>query len=365
MKRKVLGKVKLHKNVQFYRRQPHKGPHVVVIGGGTGLSTMLRGLKRYTENISAIVTVADNGGSSGMLRKDLGMLPPGDIRNCILALADSENLMEPLMNYRFPDGNLAGHNFGNLFIAAMSGVSGSFYDGVRNFSNVLAVTGKVLPVSLNDINISAELSNGQTIIGESSIGEQDLPEGVRIERIRMIPENARPLTEAIEEILAADLVVLGPGSLYTSIIPNLLFSEIVNAVRETEATVCYVCNIMTQPAETRAYTCSDHVNALLEASGQDASFLDFVVANDELIEEEILGRYKEKNAEAVLCDRDQLTDHAYQLIVGNFMLIREKKVRHDSEALARILASLGADAVDRKIESATTRIFGEDDNFDL
>ncbi len=356
--------MKRHKNVPYYFRQPEKGPRVVVIGGGTGLSTMLRGLKKYTENICAIVTVADNGGSSGMLRKDLGMLPPGDIRNCILALADSESMMDPLMNHRFAEGSLAGHNFGNLFIAAMTEVAGSFYDGVRNFSNVLAVVGKVLPVSLRDINIAADLSDGRTIVGESSIGEHDLPEGVRIERIRMIPDDAEPLGEAIEEILAADLVVLGPGSLYTSIIPNLLFPQIVKAIEDTEASVCYVCNIMTQPAETRSYACSDHVEALLRACGKGPELLDYVIANNEMIDENILDRYKEQNAEPVLCDIEE-KHCGFKLIDDNLMLIQDQRVRHDSDALAVILASLAAEAVDRKIAGAETKVFGSKEVFGL
>lgn len=350
-----------HRNVMSYFRQPQKGPKIVVIGGGTGLSTMLRGLKQYTEHLCAIVTVADNGGSSGMLRKDLGMLPPGDIRNCILALADSESLMDPLMNHRFADGTLAGHNFGNLFIAAMTEISGSFYDGVRNFSNVLAVIGKVLPVSLNDVNITAELSDGRVIVGESSIGEHDLPPGVRIDTVRMVPEDAKPLQEAIDEIMAADVVVLGPGSLYTSIIPNLLFPEIVQAICQTEASVAYVANIMTQPAETRAYTCADHVEALLEHCGNPPDLIDYVIANNEMIDESILARYIELNAEAVICDSERMEGKGYKLLVDNLMLIRDDKVRHDSEELARLICSIAAEAIDRKIESATTKVFDTHD----
>ncbi len=350
-----------HRQIARYLRAPAKGPRVVVIGGGTGLSTMLRGLKRYTENLTAIVTVADNGGSSGMLRKDLGMLPPGDIRNCIMALADTETIMDPLMNHRFAEGSLAGHNFGNLFIAAMTEITGSFYDGIRNFSNALAVIGKVLPVSLNDVNIVAELSDGRTIEGESAIGEHDLPDGVRIERIRMVPEEAVALPEAITEIREADLVVLGPGSLYTSIIPNLLFPEIVDAIEETDATVTYVCNIMTQPAETRGYMCSDHVTALLDACNKGPSFLDYVVANQAVIDPRILERYEEQNAEAVYCN-GEAPEGGFELIRENMMLIQDNRVRHDSEALAKILMSLAAEAVDRKIAEADTKVFGRDND---
>lgn len=357
--------MRYHKNVLSYYRQPQKGPKIVVIGGGTGLSTMLRGLKKYTENLVAIVTVADNGGSSGMLRKDLGMLPPGDIRNCILALADSESIMDPLMKHRFAEGTLAGHNFGNLFIAAMTEISGNFYDGVRNFSNVLAVVGKVLPVSLRDVNIKAELSDGRVIVGESSIGEHDLPPGVRIERIKMVPEDAEALQEAIDEILAADMVVLGPGSLYTSIIPNLLFPEIVQAICDTEATVAYVANIMTQPAETRSYSCADHVEALLDSCGNPEGFLDYVIANNELIDESILARYEESNAQAVPCDMERMAGQGYEVIVDKLMLVQDNRVRHDSAALARVICSIAAEAVERKIASAQTKIFGAEEHMDL
>jgi len=218
--------------IQF-AKNPKSGPRVVVIGGGTGLSMLLRGLKLYSHNLTAIVTVGDNGGSSGMLREDLGMLPPGDIRNCILALADTEPLLSELFNFRFKDGRLQGQSFGNLFIAAMNEVCGNFSDAVRNVSKVLAVEGKVLPVSLSTIDLVAHLADGTSIKGEAQIGARTVSKENRIVRLSMLPEDAQPLPEAAQAILAAEVIVLGPGSLYTSIIPNLLFPQIVAAIQKT------------------------------------------------------------------------------------------------------------------------------------
>ena len=207
-----------------------RGPRIAVIGGGHGLSNMLRGLKRYTENISAIVTVADDGGGSGMLRQDLGMPPPGDIRNCLEALANTEPLMSELMHYRFTEGSLAGQSFGNLFLAALNGISTSFDAAVSRMSQVLAITGRVLPVTTADVQLEAEFENGASVIGESKIFYCKKKEDCRITKVRLIPEHPRALPEAVEAIREADMIVLGPGSLYTSIIPNLLVDGIVEAI---------------------------------------------------------------------------------------------------------------------------------------
>ena len=220
----------IEEKIVQYAKNPASGLNIAVIGGGTGLSTLLRGLKLFSNNLTAIVTVADNGGSSGMLREDLGILPPGDIRNCILALADTEPLMNDLLNFRFADGRLKGQNFGNLFIAAMNAISGNFSDAVRNVSKVLAVKGRVLPVSLQDIQIGARLRDQTVIRGESEIGHRHATVDNEIIDIFMEPALARALPEAIEALLAADVIILGPGSLFTSIIPNLLFPEICQAI---------------------------------------------------------------------------------------------------------------------------------------
>ena len=235
---------------------------VVVIGGGTGLSTMLRGLKQYTSHITAIVTVGDDGGGSGKLREDLGMLPPGDIRNCILALADTEPLMEDLLQYRFTEGSLKGQCFGNLFLAAMAGISENFEDAVQKMSSVLAVKGKVLPVTLDDMKLVAELENGEIIEGESKIPSEVIVRKTRIKKLAIKPIDAKPLEEAIKAINNADVIIMGPGSLYTSIIPNLLVKGIPEAICKSPAKKVYISNVMTQPGETDGFKVSNHLKVL-------------------------------------------------------------------------------------------------------
>ena len=220
---------------RYYRAARKHGPRIAVIGGGHGLSNMLRGLKEYTENLSAIVTVADDGGGSGTLRQDLGMPPPGDIRNCLAALANTEPLMNQLMDYRFQDGSLAGQSFGNLFLAALNGICPSFDAAVRSMSGVLAITGQVLPVTTADVQLEAEFENGASVIGESKISYCKKKENCRITKVRLLPGHPKALPEALEAIAEADMIVLGPGSLYTSIIPNLLVDGIVEAIEMSSA----------------------------------------------------------------------------------------------------------------------------------
>ena len=247
--------------------EPHRRqPRIAAIGGGHGLSAMLRGLKTYTKNITAIVTVADDGGGSGMLREDLGMLPPGDIRNCIMALANTEPTMQQLLNYRFTDGSLAGQSFGNLFLAAMNGISGSFDEAVHRMGDVLAITGRVLPVTTADVQLEATFENGATVLGESHIFYCKKEQDCRIQSVRLLPEHPKALGAAVEAIHSADMIVLAPGSLYTSIIPNLLVDGIADAIRESKALKLYVCNVMTQEGETEGYTVSDHIQALFSHS---------------------------------------------------------------------------------------------------
>ncbi len=266
----------------YRHRQRERGPKVVAIGGGTGLSTLLRGLKQYTANISAIVTVADDGGSSGRLRRELGVLPPGDFRNCIAALAQSESLTTQLFQYRFTEGRgLDGHSFGNLYIAAMAAVTGSFESALAESSRVLAVQGRILPSTLQSVTLMADLREEvdgrlNRVAGESSITRT----GGTIERVYLEPGDVRPYPEAIRAILDADMIVLGPGSLYTSIIPNLLVRDIAQAIRSSQALKLYVCNVATQHGETDGYSAADHVAAIQRHVGQE--IMNVMLANDHL-----------------------------------------------------------------------------------
>lgn len=322
-------------NLIYEKRLLIKGPKIVAIGGGTGLSTMLRGLKYYTSNITAIVTVADDGGGSGDLREDLGMLPPGDIRNCILALSDTEPLMEELLQYRFKDGRLKNQSFGNLFLAAMDGLSSNFEEAVRKMSSVLAVTGKVVPVTLENVTLKAELKNGVIVEGESNIPEAVKQYESAIERIFINPEDVKALKEAIEAITEADAIILGPGSLYTSVIPNLLVKDISSALQKTKALKLYVSNIMTQPGETDGYSVSDHVKAIYRHGGE--GIVDYAVINTEKIDEVFQDKYLEKTSELVNIDEDILKKMGVGTVKGKFIKIKNGYVRHDSDRLADIL----------------------------
>lgn len=311
-------------------------PAITVIGGGTGLSTMLRGLKHYSHRLTAIVAVSDDGGGSGILRNDLGMLPPGDIRNCILSLANTEPLMERLLQYRFTEGMLKGQSFGNLFLAAMSGICNNFLEAVTRMSDVLAVTGRVLPVSLDDINIYACLEDGFEICGESNISKHNDIHPGKIKRVWLRPENPRPLDEAVEAILEADAVVLGPGSLYTSILPNLLVKGIKEALSKTRAPRIYVCNVMTQPGETDGFTVKDHIRVLEEHSFE--GLVEYCIVNAAPIEGaggELLNRYLIDGAEFVVHDRLEMTDFdKINYICGNFAKVKNDYIRHDALKLA-------------------------------
>lgn len=315
-----------------------RGPKIVVIGGGTGLSTMLRGLKYYTSNVTAIVTVADDGGGSGMLREELGILPPGDIRNCLVALADTEPLMEELMQYRFTDGTLKGQNFGNLFIAAMSGISDNFEEAIKKMSHVLAVTGEVLPVTLADVKLFAELENGVIIEGESKIPDRGPYKDVPIKRVFIKPEGAEPLKEAITAIDEADAIVLGPGSLYTSIIPNLLVNDIVKHIENSNAIRIYASNIMTQPGETTNYSVCDHIEAIQKCASK--RIIDYAIVNNGKIPEWLYGKYIEDGASEVKVDRDRISRLGIKLIEDNLVYIYKNLVRHNSRKLAYLIMEL-------------------------
>lgn len=316
-------------------------PKVVVIGGGTGLSILLRGLKQFTSKITAIVTVADDGGGSGVLREDLGMLPPGDIRSCLLALANTEPTMEKLLQYRFTDGMLKGQNFGNLFIAAMNSIYGSFEKAVRETSNVLAVTGKVLPMTLEDVKLCAVLENGKTINGESRIPLDTIKNGSKIDHIYMDPKISYPLPESVEAIKDADIIVLGPGSLYTSVIPNLLVNHITDTIYKAKAKKVYITNVMTQPGETDGYSLIDHVEAILKHSRED--FLDYVIGNTEDVPMETLEKYIKDGSKPVLVERGQeeiLNRKNIRLIGDKLIDVKKDYIRHDNIALSKILIDI-------------------------
>lgn len=318
-----------------------KGPKVVVIGGGTGVSILLRGLKKFTSNITAIITVADDGGGSGVLREDLGMLPPGDIRSCILALANTEPSMERLLQYRFDEGKLKGQNIGNLFIAAMNEIYGSFELAVKETCNVLAVTGKVLPMTLENVKLCAVLENGQVVQGESNIPKAVQKIKSKIDYVYMEPKMSYPLEETVESIEEADVIVLGPGSLYTSVIPNLLVNNIVDEIYESKGVKIYIPNVMTQPGETDEYSVLDHVEAILKHSRED--LLDYIIINKETIPDETLEKYSEDGAKPVLINEEEeeiLKSKSINLLKSNLIDIKKNYIRHDNIKLSKIIVEL-------------------------
>ena len=338
-------------NHLYEKRILIKGPKIVAVGGGTGLSTMLRGLKVYSSNITAIVTVADDGGGSGVLRQDLGMLPPGDIRNCILALADTEPIMQKLIQYRFEDGILKGQSFGNLFLAAMDGISSSFEEAVKKMSDVLAVTGKVLPVTLDNVRLCAELDDGFVICGESKIGDHNSFHAGKIKRVYLEPQNATPLKDALDTIAEADVIILGPGSLYTSIIPNLLVDGICDAIKASKAVKIYVCNVMTQPGETDGYSMSDHIEYLEEHTFK--GIVDYCIVNTASIPDELKKRYAADGAEAVKVDMEQMSNSGIKVMGSDFLSIKNDLIRHDPDKLAKAIISLVAETILAKDKKRT------------
>ena len=297
------------------------------------MSTLLRGLKEYTSNLTAIVTVADDGGSSGRLRKEMGVLPPGDIRNCLVALADSEPLMARLFEYRFPEGDptgLGGHTFGNLFIATMSAITGDFEEAVKESSRVLAVRGRVLPSTLENVVLVAECQGGRVVYGESTIGKC----GAGIEKVFLQPGNPQALPEALESIAEADAIVLGPGSLYTSVIPNLLVAEIAHAIRESRAPRIYVCNVMTQPGETDHFTAGDHVKAIMDHAGKE--IIDCVLINSGGIPEKLAEKYGQEGAYRVSIDRERFGLFGIKVIEEDLISTTDY-ARHDPARLAEAI----------------------------
>lgn len=322
--------------------QARKRPRIVVMGGGTGLSVMLRGLKEKPLDITAIVTVADDGGSSGILRSELQMPPPGDIRNVLTALADVEPLLSDILKYRFSTGSgLAGHSLGNLILAAMTDMHGDFVTAVKEMSRVFVVRGQVLPAAGEAVILHAEMEDGSIVTGESKIPEA----GGRIKRIFLEPKNVEPLPEALEAIQQADAILIGPGSLYTSILPNLLVPKLAEAIVASDAIKMFVCNVMTQPGETDNYTVSDHLQAVYDHIG--LHLFDYVIVNDGKIPPQVQDKYAEKGSKPVLLDRDEVESRGYKLIADKLVLFRTY-LRHDADKLSNHIFQLVQDWILRK-----------------
>lgn len=323
------------------------GPNVVAIGGGTGLSTMLRGLKTHTRNLTAIVTVADDGGGSGMLRRDLGMLPPGDIRNCMQALANVEPVMEQLLKYRFTEGSLSGQAFGNLLLAALNGISDSFDQAVTRMSEVLAVTGRILPVTNSDVQLEAVFENGSRVIGESKIFCFKKEQNCRIKHVRLLPEKPPALPQALTAIEQADLILLGPGSLYTSVIPNLLVDGIAQAICKASALKIYICNIMTQPGETEGMTASDHVAALFQHGAP--GLVDICLANSSPVRPSLIERYRAEDSAPTVVDRDRLKRMGVDVEERPLASETSDYARHSFTRLAQTVMDIYGERAETKV----------------
>jgi uncharacterized cofD-like protein len=326
-------------------KQHQRGLNVVALGGGTGLSTLLRGLKEYAArrredraklaqpiaDLTAIVTVTDDGGSSGRLRRENRVLPPGDIRNCMVALSQDEDLLGHLFQYRFHAGRgLIGHNFGNLFLTALTHVTGDFAEAVRVSSKVLAIRGRIFPSTVSNVSLVATLEGGRKVHGETRITASRTP----IKRLALLPRSVRPLPKAIEAIQQADLIVLGPGSLYTSILPNLLIPEIAAAIARSKAPRVYIANLMTQPGETSGYALADHLRAIQRHTSQRV--IDWVVANRQPVSPAVARRYRADGAEPVSVDLPDLQKLGYRVVLDN-LLEEHGVIRHNPARLARLL----------------------------
>jgi uncharacterized cofD-like protein len=331
---------------------PSSGMNIAAIGGGTGLSTLLRGLKKYVDSdgpysvaaLGAIVTVTDEGGSSGVLRKEFGMLPPGDIRNCIVALAEEEQLLSRLFSYRFDtDSALKGHSLGNLLLTAMTDITGSFDNAVLAASEVLAIRGEIYPSTLEDVRLRATLEDGSELVGEVAISGSNIGEApvvtarhARITQIALDPPTAQPTAGALAALAAADLIIIGPGSLYTSVLPNLVISPIADALRRARALRVYICNVMTQPNETDGYSAQDHLRAIVEHAGL---IVDVMVINGRRPSDEILANYAAMNQKPVQFDLDEIRALGVTPFFGD-IIAEGNFVRHDPAALAQTIFQL-------------------------
>ncbi|MEC5425381.1 YvcK family protein [Virgibacillus sp. C22-A2] len=310
-------------------------PRVVVIGGGTGMPVLLRGLKNLPIHLTALVTVADDGGSTGRLRNEMAIPAPGDIRNVIAALSDAEPMLLELFQHRFAVGNgLSGHSMGNLLLAAMTSITGNFYTGIKEISRVLNVKGKIYPISNENMSLHAKMEDGSIVSGESNIPLSNK----RIKRVFLSPQPVQPLPNAVRAIEKADLVVIAPGSLYTSILPTMIMPQIYEVMRDAAAKVVYVCNVMTQAGETTGYTASEHVQAISNHIGADC--VDAIVVHNEPISKAVRAVYAEENAEPVIYDTDRLLDMGLQIIEGDIIDYSQATLRHDTQKISKLLYSI-------------------------
>lgn len=327
---------------KFNERRP-PSVRVVALGGGTGLSTILRGLKdhlgeagkhlakRYISDLTAIVTVSDDGGSSGRLRREYKVLPPGDIRNCLVALSKDEDLLGKLFQYRFPAGRgLGGHSFGNLFLTALTNSMGDFPKAVQVSAEVLAIRGQIFPATAQNVTLEAVLEDGTTVAGETNISRTRK----RIARVRLVPRRVRPLPEALRALREADLILVGPGSLYTSLIPNLLVEEVTDVIANAKATRVYIANLMTQPGETQHYSVADHIRAIYEHTRRP--IFDLAIVNRSTVSPRLLRRYRAEGAEPVDPSPEALASMDLRYVMGDF-LQQESVVRHHAGRLAKIV----------------------------
>lgn len=310
-------------------------PRVVVIGGGTGMPVLLRGLKNLPIHLTALVTVADDGGSTGRLRNEMAIPAPGDIRNVIAALSDAEPMLVELFQHRFAGSNgLSGHSMGNLLLAALTSITGDFYTGIKEISRVLNVKGKIYPISNEMMSLHAKMEDGSIISGESNIPLSNK----KIQRVFLSPQPVQPLPHAIRAIKKADLVVISPGSLYTSILPNMIIPRIDDTIKQTKAKVIYVCNVMTQAGETTGYTASDHVQAIIDHVGEGC--VDGIVVHNEPIKKAVRAVYAEENAEPVEYDTERLLEMGLEIIEGDIINHTQSTLRHDTKKIATLLYSI-------------------------
>lgn len=335
-------------NIMYQKRYLERGPRIVAIGGGSGLAVLLHGLKEFTSNITAVVTVADDGGSSGRLRSQFNIPPPGDIRNCLVALADSEPMMSDLFQFRFQDGGgeFEGHNFGNLFILAMLRVTGDFEKAIKESARILAIRGRVVPSTLKRVSLVAQHADGTRTEGESNIGKVKSP----IERLYLKPDNCGATEDALEAIREADVIVMGPGSLFTSVLPNLLIEDLSRALALAPAPKVYVCNVMTQPHETTGLSAFDHVNAIAEHTRPEV--LTHVVVNTGTIPQSVLKKYAGTGAAPVVVDSERIRSLGYEVIEDNIVHSSDT-IRHEPRRISKIVMDVVASS--RKKQQADVR----------